>query len=200
MYNPSFKERHMKSRFLLAFALVLTASLASAQTPPAGQKISLAQGLQRSYATVKQNLTEAADKLSDADYTWRPSPDIRPYGGQFGHVANSQFNSCSAAKGEANPNQGNDFEKKTTKAEIVKALADSFAYCDPVFAALTDQNAMEPVKQGQNEIARAALLANVIAHDNEEYGVVTVYIRTKNMVPPSTERSMRGRGMGGRGQ
>jgi site-specific DNA-adenine methylase len=146
------------------------------------------------------NLTEAADKMADADYAWRPSPEIRPYGGQFGHVANSQFSACSAAKGEANPNQGIDNEKKTAKAEIVKALADSFAYCDPVFASLTDQSATEYVKQGNNEIARGALLANVIAHDNEEYGVITVYIRTKNMVPPSTERSMRGRGMGGRGQ
>ena len=91
-------------------------------------------------------------------------------------------------------------EKKTTKAEFVKALADSFAYCDSAFAALTDQNALEFVKQGQNDVTRAGLLANILTHDNEEYGVVTVYIRTKNMVPPSTERSMRGRGMGGRGQ
>ena len=190
----------MKSRLLLACALVLSASIGFAQAPAGGQKISLAQGLQRAYANIKLNLTEAADKLSDADYAWRPSPEIRPYGGQFGHVANSQFGSCSAAKGEANPNQGNDLEKKTTKAEFVKGLADSFAYCDPVFAALTDQSALEFVKQGQNEIARGALLSNLIAHSNEEYGIITVYIRTKNMVPPSTERSMRGRGMGGRGQ
>src|SRR6266496_897347 len=104
-YNPTFKERLMTSRLLLAFtvALVLTASTASAQAqaPAGGQKITLAQALQRAYATIKQNLTEAADKLSDADYTWRPSPEIRPYGGQFGHVANAQFGSCSAAKGEA---------------------------------------------------------------------------------------------------
>lgn len=189
----------MNSRLLLALTFVSAATFASAQAPaPAPQKISIAQGLQRSYAGIKANLTEAADKMADADYAWRPSPEIRPYGGQFGHVANSQFASCAAAKGEANPNQGNDNEKKTAKADIVKALADSFAYCDPVFAALTDQSAGEFVKQGNNEIARGALLANVIAHDNEEYGVITVYIRTKNLVPPSTERAMRGRGMGGK--
>jgi hypothetical protein len=190
----------MNSRLFLVCAFVSAASFAFAQAPAAPQKISIAQGLQRGYANIKANLTEAADKMADADYAWRPSPDIRPYGGQFGHVANSQFASCAAAKGEPNPNQGNDYEKKTTKAEIVKALADSFAYCDPVFSSLTDQSASEFVKQGNNEIARGALLSNVVAHDNEEYGVITVYIRTKNMVPPSTERSMRGRGMGGRGQ
>jgi uncharacterized damage-inducible protein DinB len=190
----------MKLTAFLACTFVLAATFLSAQAPAAGQKIGIALQMQRQYATIKQNLTEAADKFADADYAYRPSPDIRPYGGQFGHVANYHYNICSAFKGEPNPNQGNDLEKKTTKAEFVKALADSFAYCDSAFSALTDQNAMEFVKQGQNEVTRAGLLVNILTHDNEEYGVITVYIRTKSMVPPSTERSMRGRGMGGRGQ
>jgi len=191
----------MKSAICLVFSvLLITASIVSAQQPPAagGQTIGLALGLQRSYAGVKANLTEAAEKLADADYTYRPSPEIRPYGAQFAHTANSQFNACAAAKGEPNPNGTANLEQtKTTRADIVKALADSFAYCDPVFAALTDQSALELVRQGQNQVARGSVLANLIAHSNEEYGVITVYLRTKNLVPPSTERAQRGRGMGG---
>ena len=101
---------------------------------------------------------------------------------------------CSTVKGETNPSQGQDLEKKTTKADFVKVLADSFAYCDGAFSSLTDDNALQLVNQGQNQIARAAVLSNLIAHDNEEYGVITVYLRTKALVPPSTERGMRGRG------
>jgi hypothetical protein len=192
----------MKSTTYLAFALLLTAApVATAQQAPAaagGQTIGLAAGLQRSYAGIKANLTEAAQKLADADYTYRPSPEIRPYGAQFAHTANSQFNSCAAAKGEPNPNGTANLEQtKTTRADIVKALTDSFAYCDPVFAALTDQSALELVRQGPNQVARGSVLANLIAHSNEEYGVITVYLRTKNVVPPSTERAQRGRGMGG---
>jgi hypothetical protein len=186
----------MKRVLCLTGVVVLLASAAGAQAPAGGQKIGLATTMQRAYAAIKQNLTEAADKFGDGDYTYRPSPEIRPYGGQFGHVANYHYVICSAARGEPNPNQGNDLEKKTTKAEFVKALADSFAYCDAAFAALTDANVLEFVKQGQNEVTRAGLLGNILTHDNEEYGVITVYIRTKAMVPPSTERSMRGRGMG----
>ena len=48
-----------------------------------------------------------------------------------------------------------------------------------------------------NEVARGSVLANLIAHGNEEYGILTVYLRTKGMVPPSTERGMRGRGRSG---
>jgi hypothetical protein len=193
----------MKFVTCLVFGVFFAAaSSANAQQAPAaggGQTINLATALQRSYAGVKANLTDAAEKLADADYSYRPSPEIRPYGGQFAHTANSQFNSCAAAKGEPNPNgAGVNLEQtKTTRADIVKALADSFAYCDPVFAALTDQSALELVRQGPNQIARGAVLANMLAHSNEEYGVITVYLRTKNLVPPSTERSQRGRGMGG---
>ena len=45
-----------------------------------------------------------------------------------------------------------------------------------------------------NEVARGSVLTNLIVHGNEEYGILTVYMRTKGMVPPSTERGMRGRG------
>jgi len=188
----------MKLRAGVVVAFVLMASVVRAQAPAGGQKVQLSEGLRRSYNAIKMNLTEAAEKVSEADYSYRPSPEIRPYGAQLAHVANSQFNSCAAARGEANPNQGQNLEQtKTTRADIIKALADSFAFCDPAFTALTDQSAVELVKQGNNEVARGSVLANLIAHGNEEYGIMTVYIRMKGMVPPSTERGMRGRGAGG---
>jgi len=188
----------MKTVICLMFACVLTATGAYAQAPAApagGQKVPFSEGLRRSYATLKMNLTEAAQKFDEAGYAYTPSNDIRGYGAQLAHVANSQFNACAAAKGEANPNQGQNLEKtKTTRADIIQALADSFAFCDAAFANLTDQSALELVRQGQNEVARGSVLTNLIVHGNEEYGILTVYMRSKGMVPPSTERGMRGRG------
>lgn len=188
----------MKAVVCLMFACLLMASTAQAQAPAAaqgGQKIPFSEGLRRSYATLKMNLTESAQKFDEAGYGYTPSPEIRGFGAQLAHVANSQFNACSAAKGEANPHQGSNLEKtKTTRADIVQALADSFAFCDAAFANLTDQSALELVRQGQNEVARGSVLTNLIVHGNEEYGILTVYMRSKGMVPPSTERGMRGRG------
>ena len=184
----------MKRVFCLSSAIVLAASAAFAQAPAAApQKISLATGLQRSYNNIKLNLTEMSTKMPEADYTYQPTKEVRTFGQLMGHVTNSQFNSCAVAKGEANPNQGTDNEKKTTKAEFVKALADSFVYCDAVFAALTDASAVEFVKQGQNEVARAVALANLVAHSNEIYGTAVPYMRIKGLVPPSTERAQQPR-------
>ena len=53
------------------------------------------------------------------------------------------------------------------------------------------------VKAGQNEQTRAASLYGVIVHGNEIAGTAYAYLRTKGLVPPSTERAqgaMRGRG------
>jgi hypothetical protein len=158
---------------------------------PAGQQITLATSLQRGYASVKQNLTEEIAKMPAENFSFKPgpAPELRNFGMLFGHVANAQFGSCAAALGQPNPNQGHNLETEaTTKEALIKALADSFALCDKAFAGLTDQNAMEMVKQGQNEIARAALLANVVVHSNEMYGTASVYMRAKGLVPPSTER------------
>jgi len=191
----------MKRGLFLVPSFVVVAAMAAAQ-PPAGaqggQKIGIAQSLQNGYNNLKRNLTQAADKLSEADYSFKPGsmPEVRNFGQLFAHVAQAQFAQCSGVKGVPNPNQGKNLEEELkTKADITKALADSYALCDDAFSSTTDENAMQPVRQGNNEVTRAAALYGVIVHGNEMYGTSAVYLRLKGVVPPSTEgRGRRGRG------
>lgn len=177
----------------LALGALLLPAPASAQMPQrAPQTITLAAGIQRRWAAVKQNLTEAAANMPEEHYLFEPNPDIRNFGELLGHVANAQYNNCAVAKGEANPNGGKDQELlNKSKAEFIAALAASFTYCDPVYAALTDQSAVEFVKQRNDMAARGFVLANNLAHSNEMYGTSAVYMRLKNLVPPSTDRRSR---------
>jgi hypothetical protein len=101
-----------------------------------------------------------------------------------------------------NPNQGKNLEELTTKADVVKALADSFAFCDDAFASLTDQSALEVLTGGRGgPSARAVGLYGLIVHSNEMYGTAAAYLRANDIVPPSTANRGRGRGgRGGRGQ
>jgi len=194
----------MRAVFVM-FSVALGAGVASAQGMAQQGPVSLSMSLQRSYAAIKNNLTLAAEKLPEADYGFKPSsmPEVRTYGQLFGHVANAQFNACAAARGLPNPNMGVNNEQKTSRAEIIKALADSFAFCDPAFAALTEANGAEMMTQGRGQMARSAILAGLIAHSNEMYGTAGVYMRAKNVVPPSTEGSQqpqRGAGPGRGGE
>lgn len=193
----------MKRLVLVVAGVCVGVSSAMAQAP-AGQQITLTTSLTRGYNTVKLNLTEEAAKMADADFMFKPGPaaELRTFGQLFGHVANAQFGTCATALAQPNPNQGHNLETELkTKAEFQKALADSFTLCDRAFAALTDQNALEMIKQGPNEVTRAALLYGVLTHGNEMYGTGAVYMRAKGLVPPSTERAaaaQAGRGAAGR--
>jgi len=177
--------------------VLLMAASAMAQPPAPGQPTTITVQLNRGYAGLKTNFTEMGDKMTDADYAFKPgpAPELRNFGQLLGHLANAQFGSCAAMLGQPNPNQGHNLEiELKTKAEFIKAMNDSFALCDKAFAALTDQNKDELVAQGQGQIARSALLAGVVVHGNEMYGTASVYLRAKGLVPPSTERAQRGRG------
>jgi uncharacterized damage-inducible protein DinB len=187
-------------RVLYAIPVVaLFATVAYSQAPGGqmqGQKIGLATSLQRGYNGFKTNFTAAAEKMPEADYSFKPgsTPEARTYAQVIAHIAQAQFGQCSGLKGVPNPMAGKQLEQELkTKAEVTKALADSFAMCDELFANLTDANATEMVKAGQNEQTRAASLYGVIVHGNELYGTAAVYLRSKNIVPPSTENAQRGR-------
>ncbi len=165
-----------------------------------GQKVGIATSLQRGYASFKTNFTQAAEKMPEADYSFKPgsTPEARTFAQVIDHITQAQFGQCSALSGKPNPMQGKQLEQELkTKADVTKALADSFAVCDPLFAAVTDANAMESMKMGMNEVTRVAALYGIIVHGNEMYGTAAVYLRSKNIVPPSTENM--GRGMRGRG-
>jgi hypothetical protein len=176
-------------------ALLLLPCSATAQPASGG----LAQTLQAAYNNVKLNVTQSADKLTDADYGYKVGsmPETRTFGQLFAHIAQSQANTCSGVRGVANPFQGRQLEQELkTKGDITKALADSFALCDPAYADLTEQNALEMIQVGQRQAARAAALANNVSHSNEMYGTSAAYLRSKGIVPPSTERQSMGRGAG----
>lgn len=198
----------MKRAIFVASGLLFAANAAIAQPPPAGAPTTIAVAIQRAYGTIKTNLTQAAEKMPDANYDSKPStmPEMRTYGQLFAHVAQSQFGTCAVVKGVPNPMQGKQLETELkTKAEFVKAITDSFAFCDDAYAGLTDANAGEMIMQGRGQIARAAILSNNVTHDNEMAGTAYVYMRAKGIVPPSTENApMRGGGArggapGGRG-
>jgi DinB superfamily len=186
----------MKRVMYFASATVLLVASTVYSQPPAGQKIGLATSLQRGYATIKTNFTAAAEKMPDADYTFKvgSTPEARTYGQLIAHIAQSQFGQCSGLNGVPNAMAGKNLEQDLkTKAELTKALAESFALCDTAFAGVTDANATELVKAGNNEQTRAAALYGVIVHGNEIAGTAYAYLRSKNIVPPSTENAQRGR-------
>jgi len=173
--------------------LGLAGSAAAQQAQPAPPTVS--GYVRNAYTGNKNNIVRSAEKMPEEFYGLRPGPqmEVRTFGQHLAHVANFNFLWCSQAKGERNPNAGKELEKTlTSKADISKALTDSFAYCDPVYAALTDTSGAEVVEITQESgrqvrQTRMALLIMNLAHNNELYGNLVTTMRMKSIVPPSSE-------------
>ena len=131
-------------------------------------------------------IERAAEKVPEGEYAFKPDPAVRSFGGILGHIADTNYAFCSSVLGESNPSP-NIEKTMTTKAELTKALHDAFAYCDRAYAALTDENAHETVKTFGQERNRLGVLWFNAAHNLEHYGNLVVYMRTKGIVPPSSE-------------
>jgi uncharacterized damage-inducible protein DinB len=170
------------------------AALMTSAVPAAAQSKALAGALDTMNAGVARNVVEAAEKMPDADYAFQPAPDktVRSFGGFIGHLANANYNFCSRAKGEENPNKEN-FEKVGDKAKLVAAIKAAVQYCDAVYKAQTDASLSEMVPAGQSQQPRGQMLVMNISHNNEHYGNLVTYMRLKGMVPPSTERTQKPR-------
>jgi len=172
-------------RTALAFALVLAFPFAAA----AQDAISRALGQQ--WDGAKGNIVASADQMPEADYGFKPVDSVRSFGAILAHIAGANYVFCAPALGTKAP-YGEDHVEKTakTKAEIVKALRESLAYCDKAFAALTDRTAgeMVPAAFGTGQTSRASALLGNIGHLQEHYGNLVTYFRLKGMVPPSSRQ------------
>ena len=175
---------------LTAAALVAVPSIALAQSMPAApQTFTLSGNAVRAYQNIERNLLEAAEKMPEADYAFKPTAEIRPFGQLVAHVALSQFGTCAALKGDAAPPHKDDKEDaKRGKPELVALFKESTAYCDPVLTTLKDEDLSVLTAAGHNKAAKGLFLAGTVVHGNEMYGTMSVYLRLKGLVPPSTER------------
>jgi uncharacterized damage-inducible protein DinB len=165
---------------LTLMGALLGAAALNAQNP-------LSADLKNSYNGIKNTITKAADEMSEADYSFKASPPERTYGAIVGHIADVQLALCGNANGEQK--MGDAEKTKTTKADLAAALKASFDYCDGVYGSLTDADAATKVTMfGPNKATKLAVLNFNIAHDNEMYGQMVVYLRIKGLVPPSSQR------------
>ena len=179
----------MKTLCVLAFAC-LVALPAFAQTPAAPPANPITASVGGQLAMVKGYITKSADQVPENLYGFKATPDVRSFGQLFGHVADANYAICAAAAGEKGP--GMSIEKtKTTKADLIGALSESFAYCEKALAATTDANGGEMRELFGMKMARLAWLSFAVSHDFEHYGNIITYLRLNKMVPPSSQgRSM----------
>jgi uncharacterized damage-inducible protein DinB len=176
---------------LVGVAVILSTSSIAAAQAGAKKADPLSAAIKQEWEGARLNIKESADLMAEADYGFKPVDTVRTFGQIVAHIAGANYVFCSAAKGEKSPHAEDEFEKTAkTKAAIVNALADSFAYCNQAYDTLTDAKAVEMVALpfGMPQGVRAMPLMGNTGHLQEHYGNLVTYFRIKGIVPPSSRR------------
>ncbi len=164
---------------------ILCASLSASAADDANPLMASSKAF---YSLVKSTVLRSADKMPEENFAFKPSADVRTYGQVLAHIADAQYIMCGViATGK--PVMKTNEKTATTKADIVAALKEAFAYCDAQYDKMTDSDAATSVDWFGGKRTKLSVLDFNIAHAFEHYGNLVTYMRIKGIVPPSSERS-----------
>src|SRR3954447_4241842 len=163
----------MKTTFLLVASLI-------AAIPVYAQDTLKTTNIQRYYNPVKLDLLGAASVMPADKYGFKLDPAQMDFGEWINHSTERNYLDCSTLRGEPNPMPKAKTDLLKAKAEIAKALAESFDYCDATFERLNDQKILSSAQM-------VTSFLHTTVHNNEIYGNVVGYLRANHILPPSTE-------------
>ncbi|MBV8553078.1 MAG: DinB family protein [Acidobacteriaceae bacterium] len=163
---------------ILAAAALYCGTSMQAQTGTGG-----APAIKHAYESVKNNILRSAEKIPDEDYNFKPTSEIRSLGEVLNHVTAAQTRTCGALLGE----HQNISAEANTKSAILNALRESFSECDRAYDSVTDANLFQSIETPHGQMSRLAILVGNAMHDEEQYGILSVYMRLKGITPPSSE-------------
>lgn len=182
--------RVLYSLFLAVFIGFPLTNTAFSQDKNASESIAIAS-LKAIHDITADFVLATAEMLDEDMYAYRPTVQVRTAGQQLAHIANAQFGICSTAAGEKSPAEGNYEEIATTRKAILAAVKASFAYCESVYARMTDEKLKEVKPFFGDERRRDMTVASILSfnstHTYEHYGNLTTYMRLNGIVPPSSQ-------------
>jgi uncharacterized damage-inducible protein DinB len=181
--------------------LAASSTLVSAQAAPAapaqpavGTAMQPSQVYGKLLSGMEQEFVGAAEAMPEEKYNFAPPTTagefkgVRTFAQQIKHVAEANYfffggPDFSQADDKA---MADSIEKLTTKADIVKALKDSFAKAHALVDSMTPENAFVMTAHG----TRAGMTAFGLAHFMDHYGQLVEYLRMNGIVPPASRAAM----------
>ena len=155
----------------------------------AGMRVSVAadsvvEELRRQWQSTRSLVTGLAEAIPENKYDYRPTPEVRSFREQLQHVVGENYMFMGMAAGEKPPVPVPP-ENLKTRAELLKALSESYDYGTKVLAALTDKKALEAVPGfGGQKTPRLGIVINNLKDNMDHYGNMVTYLRLNGLVPP----------------
>ena len=172
----------------LSWSLVVGVAVVTAMGRPAAQSASLNAELLKDWTEQKTMMMKIAEAMPEEKFSYKSTPAQRDYGQQILHIAGGNVMYLRFFGGKAPAPAIN--RTAAGKAEILKALADSFDYGTALIKEQTDQSMMQTVQTNQylGRSSRARVFYFLLGHTWDIYGQMAVYLRLNGLVPPASQR------------
>lgn len=112
---------------------------------------------------------------------------VRTFAQEISHVTSANYYFASKILGEKMPVDGKAINGLTTKDELLKAAADSFAYAHKALASITPENAYVAIDGVDGLHTRSVIASFISAHGFDHYGQMVEYLRMNGIVPPGSK-------------
>jgi len=172
----------------VAALALLWASPVMAQTPaspgPGFPATSFLAPTKATWDSVRTLVLGIADSMPEDKYDFKPTPAVRSFREVLVHLIGENYTFFSRVSGESLGSNAR-FDSLKSRAEILKALRESYDYGAGVWAGLTEEKALEMVAgRGGQPTQRWAAILGVIQDNMNHYGNLVVYLRLNGIVPP----------------
>ncbi len=112
---------------------------------------------------------------------------VRTFAQEISHVSTANYYFGSTILGEKMPVDPKSIDRLTSKDELLKAAADSFAYAHKALATITPENAYSTIDGVDGLHTRSVIASFISAHGYDHYGQMVEYLRMNGIVPPGSK-------------
>jgi len=169
--------------------VLLAASSAMAQGRGAPACTTVACDVQADWAGNTNGLIGIANAMPENEFGFKPTPAQESFAERLMHVVNIDIKLLSSLGGKTPAPAIN--AKSSSKADVVAALKEWDAYGAAVLKEFNDQQLSERVKSMPfmgPTTSRLRVIYFSIAHAQDIYGQLAVYLRLKGVTPPRSNR------------
>lgn len=145
----------------------------------------LAGELLKDWEALEDTMMQLGDAMPAEKFAYKPKDELRTFGEQLMHISMSGVGMFARLDaGATAPKLGEPVEK----ADVLAAMAKAFDFGADVLRGKSSAWAQEIVEGPRylGPSTRARIVYRAMTHTWDEYGVMTVYLRLNDIVPPAS--------------
>jgi uncharacterized damage-inducible protein DinB len=169
-------------RALLPLVLLLAAADVRAQAAPPGFR----DEFLGQFDVSMRKFIALAEAMPEDRYAWSPGEGVMPVARVFAHVGRYNYYYPASSLGIAAPGglDADSVEQRASRADVLDLLRRSREHVRAAVAGMSDEQLAAPTRLYGREVARWAVLLQLLAHMNEHLGQSVAYARMNGVTPP----------------